>query len=81
MLQDFMDVEYIVLDSSDDEFLCQGLVLDIGKEIMIVRNQINDGDIFHFDRKGKGLRKINRLGQGREEYTRIYEINEMRKKI
>ena len=48
MLQDFMDVEYIVLDSSDDEFLCQGEVLDVGKEIMLVRNQISDGNIFYF---------------------------------
>ena len=71
MLQDFMDVEYIVLDSSDDEFLCQGEVLDVGKEIMLVRNQISDGNIFIFDRNGKGLRKINRRGQGPEEYTSI----------
>ena len=73
ILQDFMDVEYVALETAD-EFLCQGLVLDIGKEIMIVRNQINDGDIFHFDRKGKGLRKINRRGQGPEEYMSIMGI-------
>jgi len=68
ILQDFMDVEYIVLETND-EFLCQGRVLDIGKEIMLVRNNRDDGDIFVFDRKGKGLRKINRRGQGGEEYT------------
>ena len=70
ILQDFMDVEYIALETTD-EFLCQGEVLDIGKEIILVRNsqQIADGDIFIFDRKGKGLRIINRKGQGPEEYT------------
>lgn len=30
VLQDFMDVEYIALETSD-EFLCQGRVPDIGK--------------------------------------------------
>ena len=68
ILQDFMDVEYIALETTD-EFLCQGIVLDVGKEIILVRNQIDDGDIFVYDRTGKGLRKINRRGQSSEEYT------------
>ena len=67
VLQDFMDVEYIALESTD-EFLCQGIVQAIGKEIIFVKNVINDGDIFIFDRNGKGLRKFNRKGQGSEEY-------------
>ncbi|MFR8356321.1 MAG: 6-bladed beta-propeller [Parabacteroides sp.] len=67
ILQDIMDVEYITLESTD-EFLCQGIVQAIGKEIILVKNVINDGDIFIFDRNGKGLRKFNRKGQGSEEY-------------
>ena len=67
ILQDIMDVEYIALESTD-EFLCQGIVQAIGKEIILVKNVINDGDIFIFDRNGKGLRKFNRKGQGSEEY-------------
>ena len=64
ILQDFMDVEYIALETSD-EFLTQGLVLDAGKEYLLVKNRNNDGDILIFDRKtGKGVRKINRQGQG-----------------
>ena len=71
VLQDFMDVEYIPLETND-EFLTQGLVQDVGKEYILATNRNNDGDIFIFDRKtGKGLRKINRQGQGAEEYTRI----------
>jgi hypothetical protein len=74
ILQDFMDVEYIALETTD-EFLTQGIVKAVGKEIIVVSNIINDGDIFIFDRKtGKGIRKINRKGQGGEEYTRINEI-------
>ena len=71
ILQDFMDVEYIALETTD-EFLTQGLVLDVGKEYLLVTNRNSDGDIFIFDRKtGKGLRKINRRGQGAEEYAFI----------
>ena len=74
ILQDFMDVEYIALETTD-EFLTQGLVLDAGKEYLLVINRNNDGDIFIFDRKtGKGIRKINRQGQGGEEYARINDL-------
>ena len=72
ILQDLFDVEYIVLD--DDEFVCQGIVLAVGKDVILVKNQINDGDLFVFDRKGKGLRKINRKGNGGEEYTFLSNI-------
>ena len=73
ILQDFMDVEYIPLETSDD-FLCQGFVQDIGKNILLIRNFRSNGDIFIFDRNGNGLRKINRLGQGGEEYTFILGV-------
>lgn len=74
ILQDFMDVEYIPLETND-EFITQGLVQDVGKEYLLVKNRNSDGNIFIFDRKtGKGLRKINRQGQGPEEYTRINEV-------
>ncbi|WP_313382192.1 6-bladed beta-propeller [Proteiniphilum saccharofermentans] len=71
ILQDFMDVEYIPLETND-EFVTQGKVLEIGNKYILVKNQINDGDLFIFDREsGKGIRKINRRGQGAEEYIRI----------
>ncbi|WP_286845116.1 6-bladed beta-propeller [Petrimonas sulfuriphila] len=74
ILQDFMDVEYIALETTD-EFLTQGLVLDVGKEYLLVKNRNSDGDILIFDRKtGKGVRKINRQGQGGEEYARINDM-------
>jgi len=73
ILQDFMDVEYIVLETTD-EFITQGQVMGIGKEVIVIRNQISDGDIFLFERNGKGLRKFNRLGQGGGDYTSITGI-------
>ena len=74
ILQDFMDVEYIPLETNDD-FLTQGRVLAISKDFIVVKNRINDGDIFIFDSTtGKGLRKINRRGEGPEEYIDIMGI-------
>jgi hypothetical protein len=67
-------VEYIPLETND-EFLTQGLVRDVGKEYLLVTNHTQDGNIFIFERKtGKGLRKINRQGKGPEEYAGIYGI-------
>lgn len=72
ILQDIMDVEYIPLETTD-EFLTKGVVKAVGREVLLVTNQ-GDGDIFVYDRTGKGLRKINRMGQGGEEYTQATEI-------
>jgi hypothetical protein len=73
ILQDFMDVEYIPLETNDD-FVCQDLVLDITKSMILLRNHPGDGNVFIFDRSGKALRKINRKGQGAEEYTVYMKI-------
>ena len=73
ILQDFMDVEYIALETNDD-FINQGFVQAIGKEVILVKNRNDNGDIFVYDRNGKALRKINRKGQGGEEYNFILKI-------
>ena len=73
ILQDFMDVEYIALETTDN-FVNQGLVKDIGQNIILLINRNNDGDIFIYDRTGKIVRKINHKGQGSEEYTYITHI-------
>lgn len=74
ILQDFMDVEYIVLETNN-EFVTQGDIMAIGNKHIFVKNLTNDGDIFIFDRKtGKGIKRMNRKGQGSEEYTHIQSI-------
>jgi len=73
ILQDLFDVEYIALETND-EFVNQGFVMATGKDIILVRNRNSDGDIFVYDRHGKALRKINRKGQGGEEYLYINQI-------
>ena len=68
ILQDFMDVEYVPLETTDS-FVCQGLVLDVSRNYILIRNRNSDGNLYLFDRTGKGVRVINRKGQGGEEYT------------
>ena len=74
ILQDFVDVEYIPLETND-EFINKGWVKAVGKNLLAIVNGGTDGDIFLHDRTtGKGIRKINRKGQGGEEYTQITQI-------
>jgi len=74
ILQDFMDVEYIALETNDD-FINQGFVQSIGQKIIVVKNGINDGDIFIYKRKtGEAIRKFNHKGQGADEYVAISGI-------
>ena len=73
ILQDFLDVEYIPLETTDD-FVSMGFIQDIGKEIILDRTLLSSGlisEILLFDKTGKGLRKIDRRGQGPEEYVII----------
>ena len=73
ILQDFMDVEYIPLETNDD-FVNQGFVQAVGEKFIIVANYRKDGDIFVYDRTGRAIRKINRQGQGGEEYISFTSI-------
>ena len=58
ILQDFLDVEYIPLETNE-EFITSASMQAIGKNLIILRNKNGqDGDIFIFDRTGKGQRKI-----------------------
>ena len=73
-LQDLMDVEYIPLETTDT-FTTQGVVKAIGKNLILITNRNMDGDIFVYERTtGKGQRKINRRGQGPEEYSQVNSI-------
>lgn len=74
ILQDFMDVEYIPLETTD-EFVLQGKVADVGKKKLILTNA-RQGEILIFDRAtGKGLKKINRRGNGPEEYILPFNVH------
>lgn len=74
ILQDFMDVDYIPLETNE-EFITLGNIQTIGMDLIITRNRSLNGDIFIFNKNnGKSLRKINRQGQGAEEYVTIFGV-------
>ena len=74
ILQDFVDVEYVPLETTD-EFINKGFVKAVGKNLIAIVNGGADGDIFLYERfSGKAIRKINRKGQGGEEYTQITQM-------
>jgi hypothetical protein len=75
ILQDFMDVEYVPLETTDEFLTSANIRAFAGRDILVVinRRRGND-DILVFDRHGKGLRKINRYGQSGEEYTNVQDI-------
>ena len=73
VLQDFMDVVYIPLETNN-EFVCGNYVRAVGRNHVIMTNHDNDGNIYIFDRSGKALRKINRKGQGGEEYNILSRV-------
>lgn len=75
ILQDFLDIEYIQLETNN-EFITSASLQDISGNIILMKdlNRANTGNIFIFNRDGNALRKINHLGQGGEEYTNILDI-------
>ncbi|WP_167619147.1 6-bladed beta-propeller [Maribellus sediminis] len=74
ILQDFMDVVYIPLETNA-EFVTSGIVMDIGSKYIIVKNWTKEGNIFIFDRNtGKALKKLNMLGKGPEEYSHLTNL-------
>ena len=48
-LQDFVDVEYVPLETND-EFINKGWVKAVGKNLLAIVNGGGDGDIFLYDR-------------------------------
>ena len=75
ILQDLFDIEYVPLETTD-EMLTEGHIQYISDNYMIFKNLSRmAGEIFIFDRQGKAVRKINRLGQSGEEYLNILGID------
>lgn len=66
LLQDFVDVEYIPLETNDS-FIISGNIQAVGEHYIVASNR--DGEIFIFDRQGKAITRFNHLGQGPEEYS------------
>ena len=71
VVQDFMDVEYVPLETNDD-FVVPNNVAAIGESYIVMRSRGNEGTLYFFDRhSGKALHKFNHRGQGPEEYAYV----------
>ena len=66
------DVEYIPLETADNEPL--GMIRNIVTSNRSIFFSTVD-KIYCFDKKGKYLRKLSRLGRGPEEYSNLYSFD------
>lgn len=75
ILQDFLDVEYIPLETTE-EFLTTGIVQAIANDFILLKenNRTWSGKISFFGRNGRGLRTFDRKGQGGEEYANVLSV-------
>ncbi len=72
-LQDIADVEYVPLETNR-EFIADGQICFAGDKNIIISNNAGEGSILIFDRQGKAVKKINRKGQGPEEYFSLGSV-------
>ncbi len=70
------DVEYIVLGSKNDkgeeEYIKKALQVIVGKEYIFVNTMDR---VLQYQRDGKFIRKIGRLGQGPKEYSYVEDMD------
>ncbi|MDF9829319.1 6-bladed beta-propeller [Parabacteroides sp. PF5-6] len=68
LLQDLADVSYVTLQTKE-EYLFNYPSATITNDFIIVKNENGQGFLF-FDKSGKAISKVNRKGEGPEEYVR-----------
>ncbi|MGL6179374.1 MAG: 6-bladed beta-propeller [Tannerellaceae bacterium] len=73
-LNEFVEsIEYIPLETTDDCVIGDRIMFDTDETHIIVRDQYCK-TVYLFDRKGRFIRTIGRLGQGPEEYIDIRNL-------
>ena len=72
-LQDIADIEYILLETTDDILLSDKATLSCVSDKFILIHEFMRGDIFVFNRSGKVVSHFNHKGQSSREYSMIGE--------
>ena len=67
-LTDIAEIEYLYLNSDDDDYLYSGSISKLTKNTVVVYSHVS-GDILFFTRDGMPKSRFNRKGYGPEEYT------------
>ena len=73
ILTDIADVTYVHLNNDNDEYLYQGSINSITKNTLIVYDNTS-GNILFFSKDGKPKSRLNRKGQGLDEYINVRQI-------
>lgn len=73
-LKEIADVEYVPLETTDNSLLTNMCSTNNISDNYIITYDTSSGDIFLFTRSGKFLRKINKKGDGPEEYVRLSNL-------
>lgn len=70
-LKEIADVEYVPLETTDSSLLTRMCSVYSISDNYIITYDMYSGDIFVFNRLGRFLRKINKLGNGPGEYVNL----------
>lgn len=73
-LKEIADVEYVPLETTDSSLLTSMCKMYCISEKYIITKDRYTGDLFFFTRSGKFIRKINRMGNGPEEYVSLQNL-------
>lgn len=73
-LKEIADVEYVALETTDSSLLTRMCAYFHISEKYIITSDMDTGDVFFFTRSGKFIRKVNRKGNGPEEYSNLLDI-------
>ena len=73
ILTDIADVDYLCLNSDDDDFLYKGRIHCVTENTIVVIDD-SSGSILFFSREGSPKSRFNRKGQGPEEYIDAISI-------
>ena len=73
ILTDVANLTYLYLDSDNDDYIFSGGISDITKNTIVVHDYIS-GSIMFFSKDGTPKSRLNRKGEGPEEYSRVGRI-------
>jgi len=72
LLRDIANIEYLLLETSDDVLLGTPDRISYVSDKYIFLQNISRGNLYLFSRDGKIITRFNRMGKGGNEYSRLF---------